>query len=173
MPRSSRVIIIQQNRPLQRQIRAMLESHAFLKGLKLQQIKALVAISECLWVEAEEVLFGSGERSRFFYLLVSGSMSLEMQTSVYTFVIQQLERGEAFGWSALVDQPYRAFQIRAREPSLLIRIRGDHLQNTCKSDVGLGAAFHRKLAAMIAQRLRATELRLLEFCGNSAARQHG
>ncbi|MBI4906581.1 MAG: cyclic nucleotide-binding domain-containing protein [Acidobacteria bacterium] len=136
--------------------------------MKAPQLATLSAMAECVGVAPEQVVFGSGERSRYFYLLVSGTMSLELQTPVYTVCIQHLHGGEAFGWSALVDKPYRAFQIRAREASLVIRLRGDRLKKACKRDERLGAAFFPKVAAMVAVRLRATESRLIEFLGSSA-----
>jgi CRP-like cAMP-binding protein len=57
------------------------------------------------------------QQSKFFYLLLSGSVSVEVGTRSYTLGIRVLGLGEAFGWSALLDHHDTLFQARAREQS--------------------------------------------------------
>jgi CRP-like cAMP-binding protein len=129
------------------------------------QLTALAAIGELACIAQDQVIFGCGERARYFYLLLSGTVSLELQTPVYTVCIQQLDSGQAFGWSALVDEPYRTFQVRARETCSVIRLPGDRLLEACQADDRLGSILFRQLAALVARRLRAAESRFTEFCG--------
>jgi CRP-like cAMP-binding protein len=142
----------------------LLNFHPFTAALTAAQRAALAGMAETTEIEQEQTIFGSGERSRFFYLLVSGTAFLELQTPVYTVCIQQLGPGEAFGWSALVDEPYRAFQVRARVPCKVVRISGDRLREACDADDSLGAIVYRQLSSLIARRLRAAETRFEEFC---------
>jgi CRP-like cAMP-binding protein len=132
------------------------------------QLDALAALAGLEEIAPDQQIFGSGERSRYFYLLLSGTAFLELQTPVYRVTIQELSGGEAFGWSALVEGPYRAFQVRARAACRVIRIPGDRLLAACEADDRLGALVFRRLADIIAGRLRATELRFAEFCGTGA-----
>jgi CRP-like cAMP-binding protein len=129
------------------------------------QVDALAESAELVEFEPDEQIFGSGERSRYFYFLLSGTAFLEFQTPVYRVAIQELGGGEAFGWSALIEGPYRAFEVRARAACRVIRIRGDRLLRACEVDDRLGSLVFQRLAEIIARRLRATELRFAEFCG--------
>jgi CRP-like cAMP-binding protein len=133
------------------------------------QIDVLAAAAELIEFGPDEQIFGSGERSRYFYLLLSGTAFLELQTPVYRVAIQELKDGEAFGWSALIDGPYRAFQVRAGAVCRVIRIPGDRILHACEGDDRLGSLVFRGLAEIVARRLRATERRFEEFCGKGNA----
>lgn len=143
---------------------ALLRSHPFTQGTSEPQLVVLGEMAEAVQIEPEQVLFRCGERSRYFYLLLSGTVFLELQTSAYTVCIQQLGSGEALGWSALVDEPYRAFQVRARQACRVVRLPGDRLVRACEADDRLGSLLFRCLAEMIARRLRAAESRFAQFC---------
>jgi CRP-like cAMP-binding protein len=145
-----------------------LRDHPFTAGMGGAQLDALADRAELVEIEADERVFGSGERAKYFYILLSGTAFLELETPVYRVTIQELGSGEAFGWSALVDQPYRAFQVRARAACRVIRIPGDHLLRACEGDDRLGSLVFRRLAEIVARRLRATELRFAEFCGTKS-----
>jgi CRP-like cAMP-binding protein len=132
------------------------------------QLTDLAGMADIVEIEPDRQIFRSGERSRYFYLLLSGTVFLELQTPVYTVCIQQLDSGEAFGWSALVDEPYRAFQVRARAACRVARIPGDRLLAACRADDHLSSLVFHRLAELIARRLRSAEVRFAEFCGLGA-----
>jgi CRP-like cAMP-binding protein len=143
----------------------VLRAHPFTRAMTDRQVAALAEIAEPVTLEPDQQIFGSGERSRYFYLLVSGTVSLELQTPVYTVCIHKLEAGEAFGWSALVDQPYRAFQVRAVDRCSVVRLPGDRLLRVCAADDRLGSIVFHQVTEILARRLRAAEVRFAEFCG--------
>jgi len=142
----------------------ILAGHAFTHGLPASSIKKLVELARRVSLEPDVIVFRSGEESKDFYLVVSGSLSVELSTPVYAVNIQTLEAGDAFGWSALLRDSTH-FQVRARERSVVICLDGGRLVEACRQDPLLGAEIYRRLAGVVATRLRATELRLLEFCG--------
>ena len=135
------------------------------------QLAVLAELAEVVLFEPDQQVFSAGERSNYFYILRSGTVFLELQTSVYTLCIQQLKAGETFGWSAMVDEPYRAFQVRARDACVALRLPGDQLLKACEEDPRMGLLVFRYLAGMVARRLRATEACLAEFCGATVPRR--
>ncbi|MCW5979675.1 MAG: Crp/Fnr family transcriptional regulator [Bryobacteraceae bacterium] len=143
----------------------MLRSHPFTQELTKPQLGILARLAEVVSFEQDQQIFGSGDRSEFLYLLVSGTVSLELRTSGYTVRIQQLEAGETFGWSAMVDEPFRAFQVRALEECVVARLPGRRLMRACEENPRMGLLVFRNLAGMVARRLRATEARFVEFLG--------
>ena len=142
-----------------------LESHPFTQGLTADQLEVLAGLAELVSFEAEQTVFRGGERSDYLYLLLSGTAFLELQTPVYTVCIQVLGRGEAFGWSSVVEQRYAAFQVRARQRCEALRLNGPSLLKACEGDPAIGSIIFRRVAELIATRLRATEARFIEFCG--------
>ncbi len=143
----------------------MLRSHPFTQGLTKPHLGILAGVAEVASFEQDQQIFGSGDRSEFLYLLVSGMVSLELRTSGYTVRIQQLKAGETFGWSAMVDEPFRAFQVRALDACVVVRLPGGRLMGACEENPRMGLVVIRNLAGMIARRLRATEARFVEFFG--------
>ncbi len=143
----------------------LLRSHDFTHNMPAAHLAKIAGFAQLVQINQDELVFSSGQRPRSFYLLLSGTVFLEMHTPTYTICIEQLQGGEAFGWPALVDNPYRAFQVRAQEPCMAVRIRADRLRSACNGDSKLGFHVFRMLASLIARRLRSTELRLAEFIG--------
>lgn len=144
----------------------LLRSHNFTRKMPRSHLAAIAGFAQLVHIRQDELVFSSGERPRFFYLLLSGTVFLEIHTPTYTICIERLHAGEAFGWSALVDNPYRAFQIRAQEPCVAVRIRADRLRSACRKNSELGVHVFQMMANLIARRLRATELRMVEFIGS-------
>jgi CRP-like cAMP-binding protein len=147
-----------------------LQANAFTRNLAEAHLARLVTLVEPVHFREDQIIFGSGERSPYLYLLTSGCVCLEIRTPVYAVCVQAVGPNEAFGWSSLVDQSYTAFQVRARESSHALRLRADEVMAACREDPAFGFAIYRRLAALIAKRLWATESRLGEFCGVSPAK---
>ncbi len=143
----------------------LLRSHNFTRNMSGSHLARIAGFAQLIHISQDELVFTSGQRPRSFYLLLSGTVFLEMHTPTYNICIEKLQGGEAFGWSALVDNPYRAFQVRAQEPCWAVRIRADRLRSACKSNSELGLHIFQMMANLIARRLRSTELRLVEFIG--------
>lgn len=95
-----------------------LRDHAFTKGLSDGQVGALALHATEVSFQAEELVLTEGQHSRFFYLITSGSVAVELRTSAYAVCVQALGPGEAFGWSALLPSHNTLFQVRARKRPL-------------------------------------------------------
>ena len=150
-----------------------LKNHTFTMGLAGAHLERLVALAEEVRFREDQIIFRAGERSPYLYLLISGSVCLEIRTPVYSVCVQALGPGEAFGWSSLLDQHYTVFQVRARESAVALRLDAEQLSAACRHDPALGAEMFRRLAELLGRRLRATESRLGEFCGISGPAKSG
>jgi CRP-like cAMP-binding protein len=143
----------------------MLSDHAFTKGLAGAQVDALAAHASEVPFEAEEIILTNGQRSRFFYLIDSGSVAVELRTSAYIVCIQALGPGEVFGWSALLPSDNTLFQVRAREATTALCIEGAALKTLFDADPVLRAEVLERALRVVAGRVRAVELRFAEMCG--------
>jgi CRP-like cAMP-binding protein len=88
-----------------------------------------------------------------------------LRTPRYAVAVQALGPGNAFGWSALLEDQDTLFQVRARERTTALQIDGATLKAYCMSDPELGAEFFHRILHVVAGRVKATELRFAEMCG--------
>lgn len=141
------------------------KEHTFLDGMSDSQIAKLMALAQEVTFRENESILAPGEQSSYFYLLMSGSVCVEVSARSYMVCIQALGPGDAFGWSALLDRHDTLFRVRARENCRALRIRGDELDAAFRVDHELALEVFRRALALAAGRVLATETRLGELCG--------
>ena len=143
----------------------VLRAHAFTHGLSESQVAGLAALAAKVTFEENQVILETGERSTSFYLLVEGSVAVELRTPRYAVCVQALGPGQVFGWSALLDHQDTVFQVRARERTTALRVGGAALFAAFQADPELGVEILRRTLQVVAGRVKATELRFAEMCG--------
>jgi CRP/FNR family transcriptional regulator, cyclic AMP receptor protein len=146
-------------------VQAALRGHAFVAGLPAGQLDRLAELASAVVFEEGDLVLVDGQRSTEFYLLLSGSVAVELRTAGYAVCVQALEAGQVFGWSALLNDQDTLFQVRARERTTALRIEGGALQAACRTDPQLGVAILERVLRVVARRVRATEQRFAEMCG--------
>jgi CRP/FNR family cyclic AMP-dependent transcriptional regulator len=139
--------------------------HPFTRGLAEDQIQKLAACSRVVSLLEDQVVLRSHEPSRHFYLLLDGSVCVEVRTPVHAICIQSVGPGEAFGWSALLSLHHTLFQVRAREASTAVCLDGEQLSAACQQDPGLGVQVLRRLLEIVAGRVNAAERMLAQLFG--------
>jgi CRP-like cAMP-binding protein len=113
----------------------------------------------------DEIALVHGEQSQAFYLVLTGSLSVEFRTPSYVIAVQAVGPGDVFGWSALLEEHDTLFEVRAREATTAIRFPGADLKAACRRDHTLAAQIMQRALAVVATRVRATEIRFAEMCG--------
>ena len=142
-----------------------LANHEFTRGLSQEHLETLAALASEVTFEENQVVLEDGEVSASFYLLVSGSVAVELRTPNYAVCVQALGPGQVFGWSALLDHQDTLFRVCAREHTTALRFNGQQLKSLCHSDPSLGAELLHRTLEVVAGRVRATEIRFAEMCG--------
>lgn len=146
-------------------LNAILREHAFTAGLSDAQAQKLAALAREVSFEENEIILLAGQQSKHFFLLLSGSVCVEVGARAYTVWIQALGPGDAFGWSSLLEHHDTLFQVRAREKSTALCLDGEALSALLKQDSELAAELLRRTLNIVAGRVQATEMRLGELCG--------
>ena len=136
-----------------------------MRGFRENQIARLVSLGVELTFDENEVILRSGERSTYFYLIVNGSVAVELKTSGFVVCVQALTARDVFGWSALLEHQDTVFQVRARQDTTAVRWDGTDLAEAFRSDPELGVEFLRRTLKVVAGRLKATEEKFAEMCG--------
>jgi CRP-like cAMP-binding protein len=143
----------------------IIKEHAFTAGLTDSQVATLSELAHEVSFKDNEVILVAGQQSKNFYLLLAGSVCIEVGARSYVVWVQVLGPGEAFGWSALLDHHDTLFQVRAREASRALCLDGERLCAALHADSDLGAEVLRRALKLVAGRVQATESRLGEMCG--------
>jgi len=141
------------------------KEHTFLAGLTDSQVVKLTSLATEVHFHENDVILTAGQRSRYFYLLLEGSVCIEVSARSFMVCIQALGPGEAFGWSAFLDQHDTLFQVRAREDCHALRIDGAAMASAMRVDPVLAAEVLRRALRLAAERVQATESLLAELCG--------
>jgi CRP/FNR family transcriptional regulator, cyclic AMP receptor protein len=143
----------------------VLKRHAFVAGMADCHLGKLALLAQPVSFEENARILRAGERSEYFYLLLSGSVCVEVSTRVYALCIHALHAGDAFGWSSLLDRHDTLFQVRARERAMALCLDGEALSRACRDEPALGAELLHRTLKLVAGRVQATELRLGELWG--------
>jgi CRP-like cAMP-binding protein len=148
----------------------VLQTHAFTQGLAEAQIATLASLATEVTFADDEVILVNSRRSQYFYLVLTGSVTVELHAPTFTVSVQALGPGQAFGWSALLDHQDTLFQVRARERTTALRVAGSDLAETCRSDTKLGTEILLRALQLVAGRVKATEAKFAEMCGVKVTR---
>lgn len=149
----------------------ILQEHPFLEGLKKSHIELLVGCASNVAFKEGEWIFREGEPANSFYFIRHGRVHVQTHAPhTGPVVIRSREAGEVFGWSWLVP-PYKwHFDARAVEVTRAIALDGKCLRTKCEEDHDLGYEIMKRFALVIAERLEATRLQLLDVYGNEINR---
>ena len=140
----------------------LMSDHPFFRDLKPEHATLLSGCASAARVEGGEFLFREGEVARAFYIVRHGSIAITSVTPQEGLVtIQTLGESEVLGWSWLLP-PYRwHFGARALEPSVVVALDANCVRGKCDSDPEFGYQIMRRFAQVMASRLEATHIQLM------------
>jgi CRP/FNR family transcriptional regulator, cyclic AMP receptor protein len=139
-----------------------LAAHPFTRALWPDHISRLSEMGSDARFAPGELIFHEGDHSSLFYLLVSGSVALEVLPPGRPLRIATLYGGEVLGWSSVTGDSDKQFQARALEPVQAIAFDGARLRHACTEDYAFGFAFMRAVAGVVSERLHAVREQLVE-----------
>jgi len=147
-----------------------LRHHPFVLEFEPRHVEKLASLAHDVRFERGQVIFHEGDDCSEFYLIVNGLVSLELVAPGHTFRVQTLFAGDEFGWSALLMGSGKQFQARALERVDALALEGADLLAACREDTAFGYALMSRLLAVVASRLQATRVQLLDMYSPIAAR---
>ena len=149
---------------------SMLRHHPFVLEFEARHIERLATLAKDVRWERNHVIFREGDECSEFYLVVNGLVALEIEVPGHTFRVQTLFGGDEFGWSALLMGSGKHFQARALERVDALAFEATDLLAACRDDTAFGFALMQRLLGVVAERLQATRLQLLDSYSPVAAR---
>jgi CRP-like cAMP-binding protein len=129
----------------------------FLRGFAPDHLKQIADIAQLRNFKKHEVVFNEGQRADNLYLIVKGSVLLEVGgTEIGCKHILTISKGELFGWSSQTEDPRYAAKAIAVEPLEVVQIDGARMRKICDSDPKFGYQFLHRTMLALSKRLVAT-----------------
>jgi CRP/FNR family cyclic AMP-dependent transcriptional regulator len=151
-------------------LQAQLRRHPYTQAFEAAHVERLAGLATPVRFERDHVVFHEGDECNEFYLIVSGTVALEIEEPGQTLRVQTLHEGDELGWSALLMGSGKHFQARALERVEALAFDAHALLSACKEDPAFGYAFMLRLLAVVAGRLQSTRLQLHDMYSPVAKR---
>jgi len=136
----------------------------FFSDLADPHLKLLMSCAENVHFPAQHYIFREGDPANKFYVIRDGLVSVELYIPGRgVAIVQTVGQGEVVGWS-WVSPPYRwHFEARTLLETSALVFDANWLRSKWKEDHDFGYEMMKRFADVIATRLDATRLQLLDM----------
>jgi len=147
----------------------ILSKFPIFEGLTDDELERIAALCREEVYEAGATIHEEGSAAEYLYIVQDGKVVLEMELELQPYAsprrttIEVVAKGEAFGWSALVEPYTRTLSAKCMERTRLIILKGSELLDLFDSEPHIGYRITRGVAEMVASRLRDTRQKLTGF----------
>jgi CRP-like cAMP-binding protein len=148
-------------------LETLLETHPLFAGLS-EDIRTLLAgCGQNVVFRDGDMIIREGQDADRFYLLRHGAVAVEVHLpGREPLIIDTISKGDVVGWSWMVP-PYRwSFDARAIGLVRAVALDANCLRDKCEQDPKVGFEVYKRFTPLIAQRMNATRLQLIDMYGN-------
>jgi len=147
-----------------------LRHHPFVHEFEPRHVETLASLGREVRFERNQIIFREGDDCSEFYLIKNGLLALEIEIPGHVFRVQTLFAGDELNWSSLMLGSGKQFQARTLERVDALAFDAPQLLAACRKDPMFGFVFMQQLLRVVAERLQATRLQLLDAYSPVAAR---
>jgi len=122
------------------------------EGMERLFIRGFMALTAKARYTKGDFIFHVGDKADYFYTLVEGCVKISIgddEIEVYTIN----NSGEAFGLSSILDRNYYFASASCLEPTQLLKIEGNSLNQFLQDHPKNSSIFYKRIANRLAQRL--------------------
>jgi len=154
----------------QAELLTLLSDHPFVKGMPEEKIKEIASIASLVRFTAGQKIFNEGEIHRRLYLIVYGLVALYFNIPPRgEFRFETIGSGEVLGWSSIIEPFKKTAGAVVVENTMAISIDSEKLLRMMESDRELGYEIYKRIIRVVADRLRAARMRLMDIYGEPRA----
>jgi CRP-like cAMP-binding protein len=145
-------------------LESRLADHPFLEGMPPGLVQAMSPHAVLRRFREGEFIFRAHEPAGAFFLLTEGSVALMIHGPQLPqpVLIQTISAPHALGWSWMMPPFTWHFDAVAREPAEAVEIDAPKLRAILDDNPAWGYPMLRRIADIMAQRLQATRLQVLD-----------
>lgn len=145
---------------------AALKTFDLFEGVDDATLRQLAAHSRIVEYSEPKCIFRENDLSEHVYLIMSGLVDLVIcRPDVGCRRLMQLGAGELLGWSPLVQRPRLSASAIVSERITAIEIDAAQIARLNQENPEFFCNFMSHVARIVAQRLSATRLQMLDMCG--------
>ena len=134
------------------------------------QFDQLMRIAERVEFEPNEVIHREGDESDRLFVVIRGHVAIELAGQHEVLRVETVGPGGEFGWSSMLQGAGRYFQSRALDGVQALAFEASDLRQMCEEDPRFGYALMSRLLAVVAERLQATRLQIVDMHWTPAKR---
>lgn len=143
-----------------------LQKNKFFQGIAAGDLEKLTALASDAEFPALATIFEEYDPATHVYVIESGEILLAILGPDDALRhIGVVHEGELLGWSPLVGRTRLYDTARTVTPVKAYAFDGKKLKEFCAANPSFGYEFMRRAACVLAERLAATRMQLLEFGG--------
>ncbi len=145
----------------------LLRRYQLFGSLAPEHINAIAMLTEEVQLESGETIFEAGQPADYLYLLIRGCADLfyvavdevnpELRKELF---VSEINPGEPFGISALLDPWMYQGTVRTTCPSRVLKAESTGLRALCELDSAIAAVLMRGMAQAALSRLHDTHVLL-------------
>jgi CRP-like cAMP-binding protein len=143
----------------------LLSQHDFFQGLDKRYLAQLATMCRIVEFDIHTKIFEEFERARETYFILEGRISLAICDGSGCRLIAVIGKGDLMGWSPLVGRSRLFDTARTASNVRALAFDGQELIQFCEKNPAFGFEFMRRAAQVLADRLSATRVQLLELSG--------
>lgn len=142
----------------------IIDEHPFFQGIDTKLRALLIGCAANERFEAGQYVFREGQPADKFYLLRAGTVNVEVDIPGRPpIVIETVLDGEVLGWSWMVEPHRYAFAAKARTLVRALSFDAKCLTRKMETDPALGYEVLRRFVPVMAHRLAAARLQMLDL----------
>ena len=122
------------------------------EGMNEEIEQELAKVMEGESYNSGEVIIKEGAAADNFYILQTGALNVKVAGARQTTHVA-IRPGEAVGWSSLAGRETYSASVECAEPSKLVKINKDKLDQVLRRYPGAGLLFYKRLAGLVGDRL--------------------
>jgi CRP/FNR family transcriptional regulator, cyclic AMP receptor protein len=153
-----------------RTIRDLLAAQPVLAGLEAGDLDLMAGCGRNRVAEVGAFLASEDDPADQFFVLRAGRVALEIDSPTGPLVIETIGPGQLVGWSWIFPPHRWVYDVEVLEEAHVVAIDAACLRAKCDSDTAFGYRVMQRFAQVVAERLAATRLRLLDLYGSGDAR---
>ena len=147
-------------------IEPKLRSHEFFAGFSDEHIARVAGLAADAFFAEGHTIFHEGQPAETFFAIYEGDVALELVVPGRgPRMVMSAHPGDVIGWAWLVPPHRRVFDARALTPVRAIEINGAELRAAISEDHEFGYHLMHRFSEVMASRLQATRLQLLDLYG--------
>ena len=140
-----------------------LKISSFFNDLQDSYLAKIAALCQEEAFQAEDVIVDEGDKAKKIYVLMEGTIAIQIRLKKYQQVVVSTaeEKGELFGWAALVEPKSYSASVKCLGETRVLSINGEELEKLFEEDPVMGLTFMKKIASLIDNRLNTVRTRLV------------